>query len=162
METAETVILDAMQLLGIQASESALESDEVQTVIRQMNRLMARYDAEGISLGYTEVTKLASPITIPLGAVDGLVTNLAIAIAPHFLNPGELPPELVALGISGKQAMRNLAVTAGTMAYPSTLPVGGANEWPGWSNRHFYPETQEQIDSESNQNIVVEDNTEVS
>lgn len=161
METAATVILDSMQLLVVQASEAPIEADEAQTCIRAMNRLMARLEVNGIALGYTTVSNLASPITIPDGAIDGLVYNLAVAIAPHFLQPDEPIPALVLQGAKdGLDAMRNIAVVAQPAAFPCTLPVGSGTEEPGFLNSHFYPCPQDQILTEDNQNILLEDGTE--
>ena len=87
METANSVILDALQLLIVQADEAPIEPSVAQTAIRHLNRMMYRFDAEGISLGFNVIENLGDTVTVPIGALDGMVYNLAIAMAPHFDDP---------------------------------------------------------------------------
>ena len=83
-ETASDVVSDALTDLLVQAAEADLEPSEYRVAIRYLNRLMFRLDAMGINLGYTEVSSLTDPITVALGAIDGIVANLAVALAPQF------------------------------------------------------------------------------
>ncbi len=46
METANTVIVDALQQILVQASEASISADEAQTAIRYMNRYMARLKSD--------------------------------------------------------------------------------------------------------------------
>ncbi len=126
METAETIISDALQLLMVQADEEPLEAVTAKTVIRIMNRMMARFAAEGIDLDYTPVVDLTSPITIPDGALEGLVSNLAVALWPSYRS-GEVSITLAAMARSGKEVMRSLGLYITTMGYPATLPCGSGN-----------------------------------
>ena len=57
METASTVIKDALQEILVQAQEQPIQAVDSSTAIRYMNRFMANLDAKGISLGYTVVSK---------------------------------------------------------------------------------------------------------
>ena len=68
-ETAAEVTKDILQELLVQGAEQPLTADETQTVIRYMNRYMTQLAAMGTNLGYTKVTNLGDPITIPDGAV---------------------------------------------------------------------------------------------
>ena len=136
METANTVIVDALQQILVQASEASIQADEAQTAIRYMNRYMARLDAKGIDLGYTVVSTLADPITIPDGAVDGLVTNLAVALAPQYDVP--LTQGLLLEAKSGQDAMLAIAFSIGPICLarwrgsererPASSPAAGAWE----------------------------------
>jgi hypothetical protein len=75
METAGTLIVDSLQDLVVQAAEADLEQSEIQAALRYMNRYMFRLAAGGVNLGFTEVSSTSDPITIPLGALDGLRAN---------------------------------------------------------------------------------------
>ena len=112
METANTVIVDALQQILVQASEASISADEAQTAIRYMNRYMARLDAKGIDLGYTVVSNLGDPITIPDGAIDGLVTNLAVSLAPQY--DVQLTQGLMLEAKAGQDAMLSIAFSIGT------------------------------------------------
>ena len=78
METAESIVNDALQEILVQASEAPIQTVDFNTAVRYMNRFMFALDAKGISLGYTKVSKASDLITIPDGALEGLVFNLAV------------------------------------------------------------------------------------
>ena len=84
MATVAQVAKASLQRILVQASEAPLEPDEYQDFIFAMNNYMAELDAAGISLGYTEVTDLGDEVTIPTGALRGLIANMAIEVAPDF------------------------------------------------------------------------------
>jgi len=157
-ETANDVITDAMQEIVLQASEAQIEAGEAQAGIRYLNRMMAKFDVEGIDLGYTAVSSLADIITIPDGAIDGLIANLAIALSPQYdVQP---TPELRERAREGKEAMRLITFTIGPSSYWSTLPIGSGNEGDfNQSISHFYPDNQEDILAETTGAIGLESDT---
>jgi len=55
MATVAQVAKASLQRILVQASESSLEPDEYQDFIFAMNNYMSQLDAQGVSLGYTEV-----------------------------------------------------------------------------------------------------------
>ena len=156
-ETAGDVIIDSLQDLVVQASEADLEPSETQAAIRYMNRYMFRLAAGGVNLGYTEVTDLSDPITIPLGAIDGLRANLAIMLAPMF--DAVITPALNMAASDGERVMYSLGTKLRELAYPDRLAVGSGNERFVTDSNHFYPNEQNQIRAEDNQIIVAEDET---
>lgn len=161
-ETAAQVIKDAMLEIGGIASESPLEPDEISDAIRYMNRFMARIAADGINIGYTVVSTLADIITIPDGAIDGLVSNLALRLHPQYTAPGTpISLTLAQAGEDGLKTMRALAIfSIGPTAFPNTLPVGSGNEdgFAGCDN-HFFRGDDDGILTESGGFIATEDGT---
>lgn len=157
-ETAADIIQDALQDIVVQGSEAPLEASETQAAIRYMNRYMARLSAGGVNLGYTKVSNLGDPITIPDGALDGLRANLSPLLAPMF--DVRVSPELMKAARDGERVMYSLGVQLRELAYPSRLPIGSGNENFGFSeNQHFYPDRQNEIRTEDGQNIIAESDT---
>jgi len=161
MATAGEIIVDALQDLIVQASESEINADEAQTAIRFMNNYMASIAAfPGINLGYTKIANLADTVTIPEGAYRGLIANLAIALAPQYNVP--LTNELVLAAKSGQSAMLALSFNIGKTQYPNTLPRGSGNNSNNNRNTSpFYCPTPENIITEGNRNIDLESSTEL-
>lgn len=158
MATAAQATKAILQSILVQASEAPLEADEYQDTIFAMNNYMAALAADGVNLGYTEVANLADEITIPSGALRGLIANVAIEMAPEF--GGVVSEALAVRALSGLKTMRNLGITMGPSAYPSTLPVGSGNEGSGvLTNDHFYPDLEAEILSEASGSIVLETDT---
>ena len=119
MATVAQVAKAALQRILVQASEAPLEPDEYQDFIFAMNNYMAQLDAQGISLGYTEVSDLGDTVTIPTGALRGLIANMAIEVSPDY--GGVVSEGLVLAARQGLQTMRTIGQRIRASALPSTL-----------------------------------------
>ena len=159
METGQSVVNDILQEILVQGSEQAIQAVDAKTAIRYMNRFMASLDAQGISLGYTEVTSLADPITIPTGAIEGLIFNTATRLLSSYdIQPNQF---LIVNARDGLKAMRALGVTVAPTQFPCTLPIGSGNEQENtFNNTHFYPCDGDSVLTERGGHILLEDNTE--
>jgi hypothetical protein len=155
METAESVINDILQEILVQASEQPIEAVDFQFVMRYMNRYMAELAITN-PLGYTNVSLPTDPITIPDGAINGLIYNVALNVVTSFdMNPGVM---LVQNADRGLKTIRKISRNLVSTKHPSTLPIGSGNEY--WNNyRKFYPGLDNSILDEQNGNILLEDNT---
>jgi len=123
-----------------------------------MNNFMAQLDANGIMLGYTEVNDLGDIVTIPTGALRGLIANMAIEVSPDY---GGVISQ--ALGIAAKEGlstMRIIGQQMGATLNPSTLPVGSGNEDRSFGfGGNFYPDQEAEILAESTGAIGLEVST---
>lgn len=138
-EKGTAIITDALQMIVVQASEASIEPDEAQSAIRWLNRMMARLNSNGIRLGYTPINNLTDDITIPDGAIEGVIANLAFTLHPQYVTD-ELPSAtLVAAAKEGMKTLRSIGMTIEPTVYPSTLPFGSGNEDLGFATDHFYP-----------------------
>lgn len=155
METAESVITDILQEVLVQASEQPIEAVDFQFVVRYMNRYMAEL-AVTIPLGYTVVSKPNDLITIPDGAINGLIFNVALKILNSF--DIQVGPTLFENAKDGKFAMRKLSRNLVSTKHPTTLPIGSGNEC-GIRNNKFYSGEETTILTEQNGNILLEDTT---
>jgi len=158
MATVAQVAKASLQRILVQGSEAPLEADEYQDFIFAMNNYMLQLDAQGISLGYTEVSDLSDSVTIPAGALRGLIANMAIEVAPDY--NGTVTAALAQAARDGLQTMRVLGQRIGATAFPATLPVGSGNEGNGQAfNTHFYPDSEASILAETTGAIGLEQNT---
>lgn len=154
MAKAAQVIRAILQEILVQASEQDLDSAETNDTIFAMNNFMFELDANGVKLGYTEVTSVTDTITIPGGAVNGLIKNVAMQIAPQFDRP--ISMTLVEQARKGLKVMSDLGINLGAMQFPDTLPIGSGNEFDDFNFNHFYPGLDDSILDESNNNILLE------
>lgn len=152
--TAVNLILSEIVVKGADAS---VEADEAQDVIENMNMYMAALDAKGINLGYTSVSDLGDDITIPDGALMGMIANVAVMVAPMF--GATATQELIAKARNGLSAMAHLGVSMDETAYPSTLPQGSGNDIGTYTDTHFYPDQEATILGEGGQSIGLESTT---
>jgi hypothetical protein len=158
MATVAQVAKASLQRILVQASEAPLQPDEYSDFIFAMNNYMNDLDASGIQLGYTEVSALGDDVTIPTGALRGLIANMAIEVAPDY--NGIISQGLVKAARDGLNTMRLIGQSMGVSKMPSTLPIGSGNEdnLYGFSG-HFYPDAEAEILAESTGAIGLEQNT---
>lgn len=157
-ETAGDIIKDALSEITVLGAEAPVEAVDAQAGVRYLNRMMAAFDADGIDLGYTEVDQFSDLITVPAGAISGMVSQLAVMLWDQFSNGEPVPSTLLARAISGKNTMRNIAFTIGATEFPSTLPFGSGNEYVQNTGR-FYPDLEDTILAETTGPIGLEDST---
>ena len=136
--TAEYVVKKVLDMLVVGASEASLPAVDAQNVIDYMNDYMSSIEAQGIVLGYTEVTNLADTVTVPAGAIRGVIANVAMTVAPSYDVP--ISQGLAFQAKSGFRAMLRLSNLLEPTKYPSTLPRGSGNSQEnGLINNRFYP-----------------------
>ena len=158
MATVAQVAKASLQAILVQASEAPLEANEYQDFIFAMNNYMASLAAKGINLGYTAVADLGDTVTVPPGALTGLIANMALQSVPYY--GGVVTPELALTAREGMHAMRQLGQIITPTRLPSTLPVGSGNEDNSFGrNWHFYPESDTDVLTEVTNAIAVESGT---
>lgn len=136
METAESVINDVLHELLINGSEQATRAVDFNTTMRYMNRFMAEQDLLGVKLGWTEISNPADAITIPAGAINGLIYNTAMAIATTY--DIQVDPVLFD---KAKKSLLTMAIVGNPppkASYPSTMPIGSGNSNYSNSGIDFY------------------------
>ncbi len=143
----------------MQDAEAPLEASETQDAIFAMNNYMLDLDASGITLGYTEVANLGDQITIPTGALRGLIANLAIEMAPDF--GGQITAGLQRAAVEGLNTMRKISRVSVVTLHPSTLPLGAGNVGSdSFDAGRFYPGPEANILAETTGSIGLESGTE--
>ena len=148
MATASQVVSAGLKSIIVAGAEADIDSSDAQDFLFAMNNFMADLKARGTDLGYTEVDDLSDEITIPTGALRGLIANVAIEVAPEY--GGSVSPELQKRARDGLKAMRRLARQVGPSAFPATLPVGSGNEGDySWRDSYFYPNSEDEIFAEA-------------
>lgn len=158
MADAAQVTKAILQEILVHGAESELEAVEFQDTVFAMNNYMTALDAQGVQLGYTVVADLGDEITVPAGALQGLISNVAIMVAPQF--GATIEQSLIAKAKMGLSAMRELGVSLSPMLYPSTLPRGSGNEGRWRSGRRFYPGVDENtVATETGNSIALENDT---
>ena len=148
----------ALKLILVAGADVDLEPDEVQDFFVRLNTWMFMLDAQGISLGYTEIETVNDEVTVPPGALFGIISTSAIAAAPFF-GGSVVSNDLREASQAGMRAMEILGLPALISAFPSTLPIGSGNEGTNRTTFKFYPDLQQLILAESSGSIALEDHT---
>lgn len=124
-ETAKTLVSDILQELLINSAEQSIPAVDFQTGVRYLNRYMAEQDADGVKLGYTEVTNPSDAITVPSGAINGIIYNVALHLATTY--DVVVTPELAVKARTGLNIMIKLGSPIQSTKYTSNTPIGSGN-----------------------------------
>jgi len=126
--TAGEVIKAALQRIMVQASEADLEADEYADAMMSLNAMMSSWLSDGIDLGYTDVDNVSDTVTVPAGAIRGIIANLALEVAPDY--GGKVTAALAAQANDGLKVCRKLGINILPTQYPGNLPRGsGVNDF---------------------------------
>jgi hypothetical protein len=159
MEKAGDIIKDALGEITVLGEEAPVEPADSQSAIRYLNRMMAAWNADGIDLGYTVITSFGDDVTIPDGAIEAVIPNLAVRLHAQFEGADQLSQDLLARAVAGKRTLLNIAVTINASEFPSTLPIGSGNEGDTVRTDHFYPDLQAEILAETTGPVGLEEST---
>jgi len=156
MATVAQIAKASLQRILVQGSNADLQAEEYQDYIFALNNYMLALDADGISLGYTVVSDLGDTVTVPTGALRGIIANMAIEVAPDY--SGVITPGLQVAAAEGMETMRKLGQISIQTEYPSTLPIGSGN-MPNIRYSNFYPDLEAEILAETTGAIGLETGT---
>ena len=154
METAESVINDALQEILVQASEQALQAVDFQTGRRYLNRMMATSPYN--LLGFTVVTSPADNITVVDEAIEGIIFNLAKRLLSSY--DVTLTAELNISANDGLKTIRRITTNIQPTQFPSTLPIGSGNDLINPVSDYFPPSAEELL-TEGGGVMFLEDDT---
>ena len=140
MATASYFVIKALTRLGIRASETSLQADEMQDGLDMLNDMLIEWEENGPQLGFSPIAGVSDEVRIPRGANKAVYDNLAIIIATDYsriVSP--------ALAKSADDSLKNLLstnITIGDVDMPATLPLGSGNQTcdNDLDDRRFFPE----------------------
>lgn len=125
MATGTEFVTDALTRLGIRASETSLQPDEIQDGLRLLNDMMAGLEPT-LQIGFSPIANASDEVRIPRFADGAIKDRLAIRMAPEYSRPVSN-----ALISSAKGSWKDMLIAItfiGDVDYPSTLPQGSGNE----------------------------------
>lgn len=158
-DTARDILLAAFEDMVVRMDEETLTASDAQTGVRYINWIMSDLFVNGIDLGFTEISKISDPITIPRGAMLALSSILAFKLWPKY----RTVPRTTEIRVDAKKGldtMYQIGVEIAATEYPSTLPTGSGNDYPSRNSYKFYPDLSATILDEQNGSISLEDDTE--
>lgn len=135
-ETAKTLIGDILGELLNSSPEQFMDPVEFQTALRYLNRWMLAQDADGVKLGYTEVTGPDDVITVPAGAINGIIPNIVMQLSTSY--DVVVTPELAIRATDGLDLMIKLGDQVVGSKYTSNTPIGSGTYSQNLADFNFY------------------------
>jgi len=84
MTTVAEIVSGALELLRVKDATEAAEAEDMATGISSLNMMMARWEANGYSVGWIPVSNPADTLPVPPEADEAVMFNLAIRLRPRY------------------------------------------------------------------------------
>lgn len=141
--TKRQIVLEALGELAMQAYDFDVSPEEVATAVRRLDVMMATWETKGARVGYrfpatAEGSDPDAESGIPDSAVETVVANLAIRLAPGFGKT--VSAETKRTAGQGYDALLWSAAQPIEQQMPSTLPRGAGNRGSLAPQRPFFPQ----------------------
>lgn len=130
-----TVVKHALRLLRVTDAEGDPEASQTVQAIDALNRMMTRWEADGIALGWQNVTQPEQLMPTPPEADEAIGYNLAVRLQPEY--GAALAPTVVVLAQSGLGKLQADSIANQLYITDSPdLPIGEGQSYGqyGWQN----------------------------
>ena len=99
MAQVQTIVNRALRLLGMLDANESPEAVDTQTAIEALNALMVRWEADGVSLGWSAVSSGSETLPAPPEAEMCIAYNLAVVLRPEY--GVQIAPDVIAMARDG-------------------------------------------------------------
>ena len=104
MTQVAQIVTRALRLLRVLDANEAAEAMDMQTAILALNALMRRWEANGLRLGWVDVSGPEDVMPTPAAADQAISFNLAVTLRPEYGAP--LEPDVVESAANGLNELR--------------------------------------------------------
>lgn len=133
----------ALKAILVEGADAPPQPDEYADFFDAMNNWMASLEAERVVLGYTPVDNVSDEVTVPAGALQGIIAGMAIEVAPQY--DSTISGALAEQARRGMDVMRRLARRSIKTSLPSTLPTGAGNDRASYETSFYGPRAEAQL-----------------
>ena len=84
MPEVNKIVSRALRLLRVIDPNESPESEQMEGAIEALNGMMRRWEANGLSLGWSDVEGPSDEVPAPDEAIDAIVFNLATKLRPEY------------------------------------------------------------------------------
>lgn len=111
------ILTESLRLLRVIGSNEAPDDDDARDALSALNRMMRRWEANGLALGWNDVANMQDLLPAPPEAEEAIIYNLAMRMRPLFGKT--LEPDVMAMARNGRNELRR----DGFVASPLTPDV---------------------------------------
>jgi hypothetical protein len=140
--TKNQIISAAFEEIGLASYDFDLQPEQLQSALRRLDTMVSEWAGNNIYLGFPihgdpTSSSLSDDANVPDYAVEPIITNLAVKIAPAYGKQVSNDTRLAAR--RGYATLVNRSTSPVEMQWPSNLPMGAGNRKQNGNNRNFFP-----------------------
>lgn len=128
----EELVARSLRLIKVLDPNEAIEASDFETARFALNTMMARIEADGISVGWQDVVNPADELPLPPEAVEAIAYNLAIALADEYGQA--ITPSIATKAEQGLASVYRDVLNANPIINRSSGPLP-SNGWPYYNIR---------------------------
>lgn len=121
MTTAAEIVTDAYLLLRSNDPGEALEEFDFAQGKRFLNRMMTRWEANGASVGWSNIDNPDDVVPIPPENEDCVIYNLAVRL--RAVTGSTLEPDVISLARDGYNKLLNDVINVNAPVQITTTPI---------------------------------------
>jgi hypothetical protein len=123
MTQAIDIIRDALEYIRVSDGSAALDNSDVASALRTLNAMVRAWEADGLALGWSDITDATDDMPTPEEADEAIASNLAVRLASKY---GANVTQILAAMASGGVALIRAMVARNDYARLSydDLPSG--------------------------------------
>lgn len=129
------VVSRALRLLRVLDPNEAVEAQDFETAIFALNVMMARWEADGVSVGWQTVKEPTETLPAPPEAIQAITYNLAVELSDEY---GQAVSQTVA--IRAQESLSSLYRDV-LVANPILSNASGPNPNNGWPYYNIVSDT---------------------
>lgn len=123
MPEVSKIVSRALRLLRVIDPNESPEAEQMVGAIEALNGMMRRWEANGLSLGWSDVSGPSDEVPAPDEAIDAMVFNLATKLRPEY--GVALEQDVYVMADQGLAALRRDVYTSNAHHLKSRLPRHG-------------------------------------
>lgn len=127
MPTVAAVVARALRLVRMLDPNESPEAVDMQTGIEALNAMMVRWEADGVSVGWTPVSGPGDTLPAPDECEEPIVFNLAVRLAVEYSVP--LPAKVEEMAVFGLGKVQADVASSDGFRMALDLPRPDAYAW---------------------------------
>lgn len=140
MTIGTDIIKRALQKIGAQSNIAPASPESIELGMKILNSMLELWLSQNIQIGFTPLKAPGDELNEPPDTTNGIISNLAIQLAPDFDNGGQIVSiELRTLARVDLIQIKRIyeKITVPRKVVSSTLPTGQGNQRNSLNRRYF-------------------------
>lgn len=126
MTTVAKLVARSLRMLQVVDPMQSVKPQDMAVGIEYLNTMMARWEANGLALGWSPVSSPSGDVPLPVEAETAVAANLAIELSPEYGT--EPSPVLVSMAETGHNALRRDQAVATPIQQIVAVPRADASD----------------------------------
>lgn len=124
MSTVASIVARSLRLIRVLDPDETPEPSAMEGAIQALNAFMRRLEANGVAMGWQDVSNPADPLPVPPEAEQMVAAGLGLLLAPEY---GKTPDAIVvAMYKDGLSDLQRDVLTAAPLQLRNDLPWASA------------------------------------